>query len=218
VCLSYRGKAVRLKTAKGRKVSSTKWLNRQLNDPYVALSKKDGYISRAAYKLLEIDSQFHILRKDKAIVDLGASPGSWTQVLSKAKVGKVVAVDLKPLNINEPIEFILGDFQNEEIQAKVLSTLAGAKVDVVLSDMAPNITGCRVSDHAAILSLCESVLEFSKLVLVKGGSMVVKVMHGGGEKQLFDEIKKYFAQVKFFKPIASRKDSIEIYIVALDFV
>ncbi len=209
---------MRLKTAKGRKTSSTKWLNRQLNDPYVALSKKDGYVSRAAYKILEIDSQFHILSKDTVVVDLGASPGSWTQVLVKAKVGKIIAVDLKPLNVSGATDFILGDFQNASIQAKVLSKLAGRSADVVLSDMAPSITGCRVSDHAAVLSLGESVLEFSKSVLAKGGSMVVKVMHGGGEKQLFDEIKKYFSHAKFFKPAASRKGSPEVYIVALSFI
>ena len=211
---AHRHKAVRLKTAKGRTVSSTKWLSRQLNDPYVERSKKEGYVSRAAYKLLEIDSKFHILDKDMTVVDLGASPGSWTQILDRRGIKNIIAVDLKPLEIETGACFIQGDFREASVVNAVLSQLNGLRAHAVLSDMAHNATGNKTLDHACMIALCEAALEFSKTALVRGGSLVMKVIQGGEETKLASEMKKHFGSVKFFKPQASRKDSSEIYIVA----
>jgi 23S rRNA (uridine2552-2'-O)-methyltransferase len=214
-----RHQSVKLKTAKGRKISSSNWLLRQLNDPYAIKAKKEGYASRAAYKLLEIDSKFKILGKNKIIIDLGAAPGSWTQVaLQRANPKKVIAVDLQKMNEQAGVEFIQGDFTQEETLKKILSSLEkldGAKADVILSDMAPNTSGHRDLDHLKIIDLGEHALEFAMNTLSKNGSLVMKTFQGGGEKALADKLKKSFTQVKFFKPQSSRKDSSEIFLVAV---
>lgn len=212
--MNHRHQAIRLKTAKGRPISSTKWLNRQLNDPYVERSKREGYVSRAAYKLLEIDSKFNLLDKDMTVVDLGASPGSWTQILDRLGIKNIIAVDLKPLEIATNACFIQGDFREVSVVNAVLSQLNERKVHVVLSDMAHNSTGNKTLDHTCIIALCEAAFEFAKGVLVNGGTLVVKVIQGGEETKLVNQMKKHFGSVKFFKPQASRKDSSEIYIVA----
>ena len=225
----YRNKSTKVKTAKGRKISSTKWLQRQLNDPYAIQAKKEGYSSRAAYKLLEIDSKFHILGKNKIIIDLGAAPGSWTQIVSKTHPKKIIAVDLLPMQPSKKVQFVLGDFTNEDTIKKILSalgqssstdlntTLLSTKADVILSDMAPNTSGHKNLDHLQIINLCEHVFEFAKEVLAKDGILVMKIFQGGQEKLLAEQLKKSFVQVKFFKPQASRKESSEIFLVAIGF-
>ena len=225
----YRNKFTKVKTAKGRKISSTKWLQRQLNDPYTIQAKKDRYFSRAAYKLLEIDSKFHILGKDKIIIDLGSVPGSWVQVALKALPKKIIAVDLLPMQPLEKVQFILGDFTNQDTIKKILSTLEESsssclktlspftKVDVILSDMALNTSGHRDLDHLQIINLCEHAFKFAKEVLSKDGILIMKIFQGGQEKLLIERLKKSFTQVKFFKPQASRKTSSEIFLVAIGF-
>ncbi|NRA73852.1 MAG: RlmE family RNA methyltransferase [Rickettsiales bacterium] len=216
----HRKKFTKVKTAKGRKTSSTKWLQRQLNDPYITQAKKDGYISRAAYKLLEIDSKFHILGRGKVIIDLGAAPGSWIQVALKTNPKQIIAVDLLPLKQDKNVEFILGDFTHENTLKKILAILndKSNKPDIILSDMAPNASGHRDLDHLQIIALGEDVFEFAKNVLKKDGSLIIKTFQGGQEKDLADKLKTCFAQVKFFKPQASRKNSVEIFLVATKFI
>lgn len=219
------GLKVRVKSAKGRTLASKNWLERQLNDPYVAAAKREGYRSRAAYKLLELDERFHLLKPGLAVVDLGAAPGGWTQV-SVAKVnatgvrggprGKVLGVDLTAI---EPItgatlmqlDFMMGDAD------KVVAEALGSRADVVLSDMASPATGHPQTDHLRIIALCEAAAEFARMVLAPGGSFLAKVLRGGTERGLLDQLKKDFAQVRHAKPPASRADSAEIYVVATGF-
>lgn len=215
--MTYRNKAVRLKTSKGRSVSSTKWLNRQLNDPFVAQSKQDGYISRAAYKLIEINDKFNILSGDKIIIDLGASPGSWTQLLGRLGVKNIIAVDLKPLEIQTDAHFVQGDFRKRQVVDQVLSKLGGKQADAVLSDMAHNASGHKALDSACMSGLWDAAFEFAKLALKSGGTLVIKVIQNGYERDLVNAMRKVFEIVKFFKPQASRRDSSEIYVVALNY-
>jgi len=215
----YRNKSTKVKTAKGRKISSTRWLQRQLNDPYALQAKNEGYFSRAAYKLLEIDAKFHILGKDKVIIDLGTAPGGWAQVALKSRPKQIIAVDLVPMRDLEGAQFILGDFTVESTLKEVLSALTQpkAKANLILSDMAPNSSGHKDLDHLKIIDLCDHALEFAKDVLAKDGTLVMKIFQGGQEKSLAEKLKKAFSQVKFFKPPSSRKESSEIYLVAMGF-
>jgi 23S rRNA (uridine2552-2'-O)-methyltransferase len=250
---THRNQSVKVKTAKGRKISSTLWLQRQLNDPFTIRAKSDGYASRAAYKLLEIDAKFHILGHGKIIIDLGSAPGSWTQVALKTEPRKIIAVDLVQMKELTGVQFILGDFTDEATLKKIYSALANTtipsnilantelqhfrhphgrgddeagginddekcKVDIILSDMAPNTSGHRDLDHLKIIDLGEHALEFAKKTLSKDGALIMKTFQGGGEKQLAEKLKKSFSQVKFFKPGASRKDSSEIFLVAIGFL
>lgn len=215
--MAYRNKAVRLRTSKGRSVSSTKWLNRQLNDPFVAQSKQDGYISRAAYKLIEINDKFSILSSDKNVIDLGASPGSWTQLLGRLGVKNIIAVDLKSLEVQTDAHFVQGDFRERIIVDEVLSKLGGRQADVVLSDMAHNASGNKVLDSACMSGLWDAAFEFAKLALKNGGTLVIKIIQNGYERELVNAMRKVFESVKFFKPQASRSDSSEIYVVALNY-
>lgn len=213
---SLRNTKTVVKTAKNRKISSTLWLQRQLNDIYVKKAKIDGYCSRAAYKLLEINKKFNLLKPNTKIVDLGAAPGGWTQVVSKLlnKKGLIVAVDLLPLKVTlENVIILQGDFLKEETVTQVKNSLNG-KADVVLSDMAPNTTGSKDLDHLRILALIEMAIKFSKQVLVQNGSLVIKVFQGGLEQELFKQIYSSFKEVKYFKPNACRKESKEVYLVA----
>ena len=212
-----RNQSIKVKTAKGRKISSTNWLRRQLNDPHAIQAKKDGYFSRAAYKLLDIESKFHVLGKGKIIIDLGSAPGSWTQIALKTRAKKIIAVDLLPMQQLAGVEFIQGDFTNEATLEKISSALEEKKADIILSDMAPNTSGHKDLDHMKIIDLCEHALEFAKKVLAKDGVLIMKVFQGGEEKSLADKLKKSFAQVKFFKPSANRKKSTEIFLVAINF-
>lgn len=212
----------RVKTARGRKPSSTRWLERQLNDPYVALAKKDGYRSRAAYKILEIDDKFSLFKSGKKIVDLGCAPGGWTQVAiartksSEAKPN-VVGMDLLDVPKLAGAVLLKHDFTADDAPALLIDSLGSAKVDVVLSDMAPNTTGHASTDHLRIMALLELAVDFAAQVLVPGGAFVGKVFQGGAEKDVLTLLKQHFTQVKHFKPKSSRADSSEMYVIALGF-
>lgn len=213
-----RGLSVRVKTAKGRKVSSTRWLRRQLNDPYVEMAKKDGYASRAAYKLLEIDDKYPLLERSKRAIDLGSAPGSWSQVLAKkANFEKIIAIDLLEMRAISGIHFIQGDFREESIQAQIIDLLEGDKLDLILSDMAPNMLGHKQTDHLRVIALCEEVVYFAAHHLADGGNMVIKAFHGGQFSDMIHQCKEMFQKVVLFKPKASRSDSSEMYMVCLNF-
>ncbi len=218
-----RGAGVKVKTAKRRKASSTRWLERQLNDPYVAEARRLGLRSRAAFKLIQIDERFHILGAGKRVVDLGAAPGGWTAVAAeqirpgkgKAK-GQVIAVDIGEMDPVPGTEVLRLDFLAIEAPGRIKEALDGP-ADVVLSDMAAPATGHSPTDHLRVMALAEAAYAFAREVLAPGGAFVAKVLRGGTEKQLLDAIKREFRAVKHFKPAASRADSAEIYVVATGF-
>jgi 23S rRNA (uridine2552-2'-O)-methyltransferase len=207
----------RVKTAKGRKVGSTKWLQRQLNDPYVKRAKAEGYRSRAAYKLIELDEKYRFLKGAKAVVDLGVAPGGWSQVVrKKAPAATVVGIDFLPVDPLEGVTLLQMDFTDEEAETKLKEALGGP-ADLILSDMAANTVGHPQTDHLRTMGLVELGLEFAKDVLKPGGAYVAKVLAGGTDNQLLAELKRHFATVKHAKPPASRKDSSEWYVVAQGF-
>lgn len=213
-----RNTKTRVKTAKGRKIASTKWLERQLNDPYVQMAKKEGYRSRAAYKLIELDEQFKFLRKGQKVVDLGAAPGGWTQVaVKRCGAGNVVGIDILPIQPIEGAILLHKDFNEDDAPELLKAQLNGQKVDLVVSDIAPNTTGDRETDHIRILALCELAADFAFEVLKPGGAFVAKVWQGGAEGDLLKSLKQRFERVKHAKPKASRADSAETYMVALGF-
>jgi len=212
----------RVKTARKRSLASTLWLERQLNDPYVARAKAEGYRSRAAYKLLEIDSRYHILKRGQKVVDLGAAPGGWSQVAA-AKVGaadgagKVFGIDLLPVEPPIPgVDFRQLDFLMPEAP-QILTEWLGGPADVVLSDMAGNTTGHRKTDHLRIVGLVELAAQFATEILAPGGTFIAKVLQGGTETSLLATLKRQFAEVKHVKPKASRADSSELYVLATGF-
>ena len=213
----------RVKTARKRSLSSTLWLERQLNDPFVAQAKRDGYRSRAAYKLLEIDDRHKLLTPGKRIVDLGAAPGGWSQIAAarvksadgKGK-GRVVAIDLLEMEPIAGVEFTVMDF-NDESAPEQIKTMLGGGADGVMSDMAANATGHKQTDHLKIVALAELAADFAKDVLAPGGFFVAKVLQGGTEHQLLTALKRDFAQVRHLKPAASRPDSAELYVLATGF-
>jgi len=208
----------RVRTAKGRRLSSTRWLQRQLNDPYVQAAQREGYRSRAAYKLADLDDRFKILRRGAQVVDLGAAPGGWSQIASDrvGQRGHVVAVDLNAIDAIPGVTFLQLDFNDTEAPDQVKAALTGP-VDVVLSDMAAPATGHRATDHLRIVQLCELALEFAEEVLAPNGSFIAKVLAGGTETDLLARLKRAFRQVRHAKPAASRKDSAESYVVATGF-
>ncbi|HEV7267563.1 MAG TPA: RlmE family RNA methyltransferase [Falsiroseomonas sp.] len=213
-----RSLATRLRTAKGRSSQSQRWLERQLNDPYVQAAKAAGWRSRAAFKLTELDEKFHLLKPGGRVVDLGAAPGGWTQVAVR-KVGdrgRVVGLDLLAVDPVPGATLLQGDFQDPAAEAAVEAALGG-QADLVLSDMAPNTTGHGATDHLRIMSLAELALDFALRVLAPGGAFVAKVFQGGSEKAFLATLKQRFAQVRHAKPPASRKDSAELYVVATGF-
>jgi 23S rRNA (uridine2552-2'-O)-methyltransferase len=211
---------VRVKTARGRTVSSQRWLQRQLNDPYVAEAKKRGLRSRAAFKLMQLDDQFRFLKAGARVVDLGAAPGGWTQVaverVRPAKGGKVVAIDLEAMQPIAGAHLLHKDFYDEDAPATLRAMLDGP-ADVVLSDMAAPATGDPQIDHLRIMALAEAAHEFAREVLGEGGTFVAKVLQGGTERGLLDQLKRDFAKVRHVKPAASRADSAEMYVVASGF-
>ncbi|OJW53374.1 MAG: rRNA methyltransferase [Alphaproteobacteria bacterium 41-28] len=209
---------VRLKTSRGRTTSSQKWLLRQLNDPYIQKAKVAGYRSRAAYKLIEINDKFKILKPGSRVVDLGAAPGGWTQVTLEhiGAKGQVVGVDLTPIEPLMGAHLICGDFCDPQVVEQLKTTLMGS-AHVVLSDMAASSTGHTQTDHIRIMALAEEAFAFAQEVLEKGGSFVVKVLRGGTEKELLGLLKKHFEKVSHYKPPASRSDSAEMYVVAIGF-
>lgn len=216
--LGTRGLATRLRTAKGRSGGSQRWLERQLNDPYVRAAQARGLRSRAAFKLLEIDARYHLLKPAARVVDLGAAPGGWTQVVAQmcGPRAKIVALDLLPMDPVPGATVLQGDFQDPAAEQAVLAALAGP-ADLVLSDMAPNTTGHGATDHLRIIGLAELALDFALRVLAPGGGFVAKVFQGGSERALLATLKHRFASVRHAKPPASRKDSSELYVVATGF-
>lgn len=212
---------VRVRTGKGRSLASKRWLERQLNDPYVARAKSEGLRSRAAYKLAEIDDKFHLLKSRSRVVDLGAAPGGWSQVAAdrvgaSEGRGRVVAIDILEMPPLAGVDFLQLDFLDPDAPEK-LKALAGGPVDVVLSDMAANATGHRKTDHLRIMALAEAAAVFAREVLRPGGAFLAKVLQGGTEGALLAELKRDFATVKHVKPAASRSDSAELYVLATGF-
>ena len=197
-------------------LSSRLWLNRQMNDPYVKRAHKEGYRSRAAYKLQEIDEKFKLIKKSKRIIDLGAAPGGWCQLLSQksSEDAKIVAIDL--LNFDEipKVQQFIGDFEDKENQKKIIEAL-GQKADLIVSDMAPSTVGHAQTDHLRIMNLVISAYDFALNTLTPGGSFVAKIFMGGKEKQFFERVKKDFTKAYFFKPKSSRSVSVEIYVVGI---
>ncbi|KZD09410.1 RlmE family RNA methyltransferase [Oceanibaculum pacificum] len=209
--------AVRVKTARKRTHSSTLWLQRQLNDPYVAEAKRQGYRSRAAFKIVQLDEKFGFFKGAKRIVDLGAAPGGWSQVAAERVPGaKIVALDILPMDELPGVEVLLQDFLADEAPERLKAALGGP-ADVVLSDMAPPTTGHTKTDHLRIIGMCEMALEFAIEVLAPNGVFVCKVFQGGTEGTLLSRMKQCFASVKHAKPPASRADSAELYVVAAGF-
>jgi len=207
----------RVKTAKGRKVSSTRWLERQLNDPYVKRAKAENYRSRAAYKLIELDERFGFLRGAKTIVDLGIAPGGWSQVVRRqAPQARIVGIDLLPTDPLEGVTILQMDFMDEAAPNQLKAALGGP-ADLVLSDMAANTVGHPQTDHLRTMGLVEAGLEFAREILRPGGTFVAKVLAGGADNALVAELKRNFATVKHAKPPASRKGSSEWYVVAQGF-
>jgi 23S rRNA (uridine2552-2'-O)-methyltransferase len=208
---------VRLKTGKGRTVSQKRWLERQLNDPYVARAKREGMRSRAAYKLAEIDDKYRILKPGARVVDLGAAPGGWSEVAAKrVGNGKVVAIDVLDMAPLAGVEFLKLDFLDAQAPARLKAMLDGP-ADIVLSDMAANATGHKRTDHLKIMALVEAAAAFAREVLKPGGSFLAKVIQGGTESALLAALKRDFASVKHIKPAASRADSAELYLLATGF-
>jgi 23S rRNA (uridine2552-2'-O)-methyltransferase len=207
----------RVKTAKGRKVGSTKWLERQLNDPYVKRAKAEGYRSRAAYKLIELDERFGFLKGVKRVIDLGIAPGGWSQVVrAQAPGAAVVGIDLLPTDPMDGVTILEMDFMDDKAP-DLLSEALGGPADLVLSDMAANTVGHPQTDHLRTMALVEAGLHFAAQVLRPGGAYVAKVLAGGADSGLVAELKRNFTHVKHAKPPASRKGSSEWYVVAQGF-
>ncbi len=215
---SGRQLATRVKSAKGRKISSTRWLQRHLNDPYVAEAQRRGYRSRAAFKLIEMDDKYGILGKGARVVDLGAAPGGWSQVAVEraGPDGRVIALDINEMEALPDVLFLQADFLDPDAPARLIEALGGP-ADVVLSDMAAPTTGHPQTDHLRIMALLEAALDFAADVLVPGGAFVAKVFQGGSERELLTRMKRDFAVVRHAKPPSSRKESSEMYVVATGF-
>ncbi|MGN6461489.1 MAG: RlmE family RNA methyltransferase [Pseudolabrys sp.] len=209
---------VRVKTGNKRSLSSKLWLERQLNDPYVARAKREGWRSRAAFKLIEVDDKYKILKQGARVVDLGAAPGGWSQVAAKriGPRGKIVAIDLLDVDPIPGVEFMQLDFTDNDAPEKLRELLNGP-ADVVLSDMAAHTTGHRRTDHLKIVALVEMAAEFAREVLTPGGAFLAKVIQGGTEGTLLATLKRDFATVRHVKPSASRADSAELYLLATGF-
>ena len=212
---------VRIKSGKGRSLSSKLWLERQLNDPYVARAKREGFRARAAFKLIEIDDKHHLLKSGARVVDLGAAPGGWSQVAARRAGsaqgrGKVVAIDRLDMALTAGVDFIRRDFLDPGA-GDAIKALLGGPADVVLSDMAANATGNRATDHLRVMALAEAAADFARAVLAPGGAFLCKVLQGGTEASLLAALKRDFSQVKHVKPAASRPDSAELYLLATGF-
>ncbi|HET7912378.1 MAG TPA: RlmE family RNA methyltransferase [Pseudolabrys sp.] len=211
---------VRVRSGKNRSQSSKFWLERQLNDPYVARAKREGMRSRAAYKLMEVDDKAHFLKKGARVVDLGAAPGGWSQVAARRtgapEQGRVVAIDILPMDPIPGVDFAGLDFLDQSAPAR-LKDMIGGPADVVLSDMAANATGHARTDHLKIMGLVEAAAEFAREVLAPGGVFLAKVLQGGTEAALLASLKRDYRTVKHVKPAASRADSAELYLLATGF-
>jgi len=212
----------RLKPDKRRTPSSRAWLARQINDPYVARAKREGFRSRAAYKLAEIDDKFHLLKAGARVVDLGAAPGGWSEIAARrvGPSGRVIALDILEMKPIAGVEFLRLDFLDATAPERLKELLGGknqGKADVVLSDMAANATGHRQTDHLRIMALAEAAALFARELLAPGGAFLCKVLQGGTEATLLAELKRVFSTVKHVKPPASRADSAELYLLAIGF-
>lgn len=220
----FRSKCVAIKSSKKRKISSRQWLLRHLNDQYVAKAKIAGYRSRAAYKLLEINNKFKLLKPGMKIVDLGAAPGGWSQVAAKileadrldAGNSMIIAVDLLEIEPIAGVQCLQQDFYAEDTQKIIMEKLSGHKVDMVMSDMAANTIGHAATDHIRTVKLCEEAFEFALKILKPNGHFIAKIFRGGTENNLLTQIKLNFQIVKHFKPDASRRESTEAYLIALN--
>jgi 23S rRNA (uridine2552-2'-O)-methyltransferase len=213
---SGRGRVpVKVKKDRGRTASSRAWLQRQLNDPYVAAARSSGYRSRAAFKLVELDQKFHFLKKGTRVLDLGAAPGGWSQVAA-AKGATVVAADVLEMEQIPGVTFFQADLTDPDVPAMLKQALEGP-ADIVLTDMAAPTTGHRATDHIRTIALVEIALDVALDVLKPGGAFVGKVFQGGSSSQLLTRLKKSFREVKHVKPPASRQESVELYVVALGF-
>ena len=211
------GPRQRVKTGRGRTASSNRWLERQLNDPYVRRAKADGYRSRAAYKLLELDERFALLKGVKSVIDLGIAPGGWSQVVRRiAPKARIAGIDLLPTDPIEGVTILEMDFM-DDTAPKLLRDALGGPADLVLSDMAANTVGHPQTDHLRTMGLVETGLAFAVEMLKPGGAFVAKVLAGGADSHLVAELKRHFTTVKHAKPPASRKDSSEWYVVAQGF-
>lgn len=214
--------AVRVKTAKGRKLSSTRWLQRQLNDPYVEEAKRQGYRSRAAFKLIEIDDKHRLLKPGQTVIDLGAAPGGWSQVAA-ARVraaggeGRVIAADLNDIEPIPGVAFLRLDVSDPDAGATIREALGGGRAGIVLSDMAAPATGHRQTDHLRVVALAEAALDIAEDVLEPGGAYLAKVLQGGASHDLLARLRRGFAKVAHVKPKASRADSAEVYVLATGF-
>lgn len=213
---------VALKTARSRTASSQRWLERQLNDPYVAAAKREGYRSRAAYKLKEIDDKYRFLKPGQRVVDLGAAPGGWSQIAadrvrSIEGKGQVVAIDYLGMEALAGVDLVEMDFTAEGAEDKLIGLLKEGRAHVVLSDMAAPTSGHKATDHLRIMSLAEAAANFASDVLEPGGVFLAKVFQGGTERDLLDMLKVAFATVRHIKPPASRSDSAELYVLATGF-
>jgi 23S rRNA (uridine2552-2'-O)-methyltransferase len=208
----------RLKSEKRRTASSRAWLERQISDPYVARAKREGYRSRATYKLIEIDDKYRILKAGARVVDLGAAPGGWSEIAVRrvGKSGRVIALDVLDMKAIPGVDFLQLDFLDDAAPGR-LKAMLGSDADVVLSDMAANATGHRQTDHLRIMALAEAAAAFAREVLATGGAFICKVLQGGTEAALLAELKRAFAAVRHVKPPASRADSAELYLVATGF-
>jgi 23S rRNA (uridine2552-2'-O)-methyltransferase len=214
--------AVRVKTAKGRKIASTRWLQRQLNDPYVEEAKRRGYRSRAAFKLAEIDDRHLLLRPGMTVVDLGAAPGGWSQVAAQrvklmAGKGQVVAVDIVEMEPISGVEHLQLDMTEPDAAERIRDALGGKQADIVMSDMHASATGHKSTDHLRIMNLVEAALDLAEDVLKPGGAFLAKALQGGASKDLVARLNRYFAKVRHVKPKASRAESAEMYVLAAGF-
>lgn len=221
-----RMKRVRVKSAKKRTASSTRWLERQLNDPYVAQARKEGWRARSVYKIIELDDRLNFFKPGALVIDLGSAPGSWTQVaVDRVKSesgkghnqGRVIATDILEMDPVAGSDFLQMDFTDNDAPARIIEMLDGKKANVVLSDMAANTTGQKSIDHIRTVYLVELAWDFASQVLDKDGVFIAKVFQGGTEKKLLDQLKKAFTSVKHIKPSASRKESPELYVVCTGF-
>lgn len=207
-----------MKISGKRKLSSRRWIDRQQRDLYVKKAVSEGYRSRAAYKLLEIDDKFKFIKNSKIIIDIGAAPGGWSQVLiERSDNAKIVAVDLLDFPSIVGVKQVIGDFEDVSIQNEIIN-YCGDKVDLIVSDIAPSTVGHRRSDHLRIMRLVEDVFDFTQGIIIDGGNFVTKIFQGGEEKLFSDLLKNSFEKVCFFKPKSSRKESVEIYIIALHYI
>lgn len=213
---------VRVRTARKRSLSSTRWLERQLNDPYVAAAKREGYRSRAAFKLIEIADKYGLLKPGQTVVDLGAAPGGWSQVAAERVRsvdgdGLVVGIDISAMEPVPGVTLLHMDFMDDAAPAALIGALGGRRADAVLSDMAAPATGHRRTDHLRIMGLCEAALDFACQILAPGGAFLCKVLQGGTANELLALMKRDFATVRHVKPKASRADSAELYVLATGF-